>query len=73
MTGPKVLASYGWGLLSLTHFVLSYGRYFSIMLLCFFSFDNAVLTFLLMICNGESKLQKQLNDKKKIIRLNYNG
>ena len=73
MTGPKVLASYAWGLLSLTSFVLSYGRYFFIMLLCFFSFDNAVLTFLLMISNGESNLQKQKNDKKNTNKINYNG
>ena len=69
MNGPKVLASYVWGILSLTHFVFSYGRsFFYIMPLFFLAFDNPDLTISLMICIVESNSEKK-NDKRKLIRI----
>ena len=67
MNGPKMLASHVWGILSLTHFVFSYGRsifFFYKMPLFYFDFDNPDLTISLMSCIVE------LNLKKKMIKTN---
>lgn len=61
MTRTKVLASYVWELLSLTSFgFFMVGIFFHNSVMYFLPFENPVLTFLLIIYNVESNLNRMI-------------